>query len=587
MVEAKTAWKNIIARALADYARGKGLDAGLVDASSVVAEKPPKKELGDIGFPMFSYAKLLRSSPAQIAQAIAAAVAADPEAATLGSAAAEGPYLNVRLPRPAEAGRILEAASSKGWGLGAKLSGHKVMIEFSSPNTNKPLHLGHLRNNILGESLSRVLRAAGAEVKSINHINDRGVHICKSMLSYMKYGEGRSPADEGLKGDHFVGKYYVLFNKLLEENPKAEEEAQVLLRKWETGDPETRALWGKMRKWVLDGTAGTYERTGVHFDLYDYESETYELGKDIVAMGLEKGVFYREEDGSVWGNFEDIGLDRKVFLRKDGTSLYITQDLGTAVARHEGWPYDRLVYVVANEQQYHFKILFETLKRLGYDWAGDLHHLSYGMVNLPSGRMKTREGTVVDADDLVDEVASLAKAEIEAKEREDAVGDSAAVAEKIALGAIHYYLLQVAPTKDMLFDPAASLSFNGDTGPYIQYMGARASSILRKHAAGEGNAVKGRADPAKLSGDGDWELLKLVAAFPEAVEGAALAMDPSIVAAYLHDLASGFSTWYRENPVLNCPDADLAASRLALVATVRNCLETGTGLVGIPFLEAM
>ena len=587
MVEARTAWKTIVARALAAYAKAKGLEAALPDAASVVAEKPPKPELGDIGFPMFPYAKLLRAAPAQVAQALAVSIAADPEAAGLGSALAEGPYLNIRLSRPALAARILEAARAQDWGTSACLSGHKVLVEFSSPNTNKPLHLGHLRNNILGESLSRVLRAAGAEVRSINHINDRGVHICKSMLAYMKYGEGRSPADEGLKGDHFVGKYYVLFNKLLEEDPGAEEAAQELLRKWEAGDPATRALWEKMRKWVLDGTAGTYARTGVHFDLYDYESETYELGKDIVMDGLEKGVFYREEDGSVWGNFEDIGLDRKVFLRKDGTSLYITQDLGTAVARHDGWPYDRLVYVVANEQQYHFKILFEALKRLGYEWANDLHHLSYGMVNLPSGRMKTREGTVVDADELVDEVAGLARAEIEAKEREDAVGNSAAVAEKIALGAIHYYLLQVAPTKDMLFDPAASLSFTGDTGPYIQYMGARASSILRKHAAGEGNAVKGSPDPARLSGEADWSLIKLVAAFPEALDSAALAMDPSVIAAYLHDLASCFSTWYRENPVLNCPDADLAASRLVLVRAVRSCLEKGSGLIGIPFLEAM
>jgi arginyl-tRNA synthetase len=587
MVEAKTAWKNIVARAVAAYARDKGMAAALPEASAVVVEKPPKPELGDLGFPMFPYAKLLRSSPAQVAQAVAALIAADPEASVWGSASGEGPYLNVRLARPAEARAVLASAAAPTWGRSSLLAGYRVLVEFSSPNTNKPLHLGHLRNNVLGETLSRVLSAAGAEVRKINHINDRGVHICKSMLAYQRFGEGRSPADEGLKGDHFVGKYYVLFNELKAQDPGAEEAAQDLLRRWEAGDPEVRSLWQKMRTWVLDGIAGTYSRTAVHFDLYDYESDTYALGVDIVLKGLEKGVFYREDDGSVWGDFEDIGLDRKVFLRKDGTSLYITQDLGTAVDRHDSWPYDRLVYVVGNEQQYHFKILFEALKRLGYEWARDLHHLSYGMVNLPSGRMKTREGTVVDADDLLDEVAGLAKAEIESKGREDAVGDLGAVTEKVALGAINYFLLQVAPTKDMLFDPAASLSFTGDTGPYIQYMGARASSILRKHAAGEGNAVKGRSDPALLSGDADWEIVKLLASFPEAIDQAAGSMDPSIIAAYLHDLAAVFSTWYRENPVLNCPDANLAASRIDLVAAVKRSLELGTALVNIPFLEAM
>jgi arginyl-tRNA synthetase len=308
---------------------------------------------------------------------------------------------------------------------------------------------------------------------------------------------------------------------------------------------------------------------------------------DNVLSGLAKGVFYKQEDGSVWADFEDIDLDKKVFLRKDGTSLYITQDIGTAIARHEDWPYDRLIYVVGCEQQYHFKILFETLRRLGFDWAGDLHHLAYGMVNLPSGRMKTREGTVVDADDLVDELASLAAKEIEAKGREDAVGDISAVAERIALGALHYYLLQTGPLRDMLYDPEQSLSFAGDTGPYIQYMGARASSILRKHEAGEGNAVKGIAKPELLVSDADWDLVKRVAAFPEAVEAAASSMEPSLLAGYLHELAVGFSSWYRDNPVLTNPDADLAASRLELVKAVKRSLESAAALICVPFLDAM
>ncbi len=452
MVETKTAWKRIIAKALAAQAEAKATATGTAEATmpeadAIVLERPPKPELGDFGFPMFPYAKLLRSAPAQLAQALAAIVALDSEASSLGTARAEGPYLNVRLSRDSLISEVLQAAASPGWGRFSLLAGKKVMVEFSSPNTNKPLHLGHLRNDVLGESLARILAAAGAEVRKINHPNDRGVHICKSMLAYQAYGEGRTPVDEGLKGDHFVGKYYVLFNKLKEEDPEAESKAQDLLVKWEAGDPEVRALWQRMKEWVIEGIKVTYARTGISFDLYDFESDTYSLGVENVVAGLESGVFYREEDGSVWADFEDVGLDKKVFLRKDGTSLYITQDIGTAILRHQAWPYDRLIYVVGSEQQYHFKILFETLRRLGYDWASDLHHLAYGMVNLPSGRMKTREGTVVDADDLIDELAALAAREIEAKGREDAVGDTLAVAEKIALGALHYYLLQTGPLK--------------------------------------------------------------------------------------------------------------------------------------------
>jgi len=587
MVETKAAWKRIVARAIAEYIKEKGSPVQAPAPESVVLERPPKPELGDFGFPMFPYAKLLRAAPAQVAAALAAIVARDPEAARLGAALPEGPYLNVRLARGPEAAAVLAAAASASWGRTGSLAGKRVLVEFSSPNTNKPLHLGHLRNNVLGESLSRILGAAGAELRKVNHINDRGIHICKSMLAYERYGEGRTPAQEGLKGDHFVGKYYVLFNKLKEEDPKAEEQAQAMLLAWEQGDPAVRALWQKMKDWVMEGIKETYARTGVSFTLYDFESDTYDLGKREVLRGLESGVFFRQEDGAVSVKLEDVGLDTKVLLRKDGTSIYITQDIGTAIARHEDWPYDRLVYVVGNEQKYHFQVLFEILKRLGFGWASDLHHLAYGMVNLPSGRMKTREGTVVDADDLVDEVAALAAKEIEAKGREGAVGDLAAVAEKIALGALHYYLLQTSPMKDILYDPELSLSFTGDTGPYIQYMGARASSIIRKHEGGEGNAAKGKAEPALLGSDADWALISRLAAFPEAVDAAAAGLEPSALAGYLHDLAADFGTWYRDNPVLANPDANLAASRLELVRAVRRTFEAGMGLACIPFLESM
>lgn len=587
MIDTRTAWKELVAKALAAEIEARSPGSPAVEADELVIETPPDPAMGDLGFPMFAMAKRLRAAPPAIAAALAARIASMPEAAALGSARAVGPYLNVNLARAPEIVAALEKALAPSWGRTASLAGRKVMVEFSSPNTNKPLHLGHLRNNALGESVSRILAAAGAEVRKINHINDRGIHICKSMLAYMKRGGGRTPEDEGLKSDHFVGKYYVLFNELKAEDKDIETEAQELLLKWEAGDPATRELWKKMNDWAVGGIRKTYERTGISFDLNDFESDTYELGRRYVLEGVERGIFFRAEDGSIQVNLEDVGLDTKVLLRKDGTSIYVTQDIGTAIDRHESWPYDQLIYVVASEQQYHFKVLFEVLRRLGFDWAKDLHHLSYGLVNLPSGRMKTREGTVVDADDLIDELAKLAAAEIEAKGREDSVGDLVSVSEKISLGALHYYLLQTAPTKDMLYDPEASLSFNGDTGPYIQYMGARASSILRKAAKGEGNHAKGQALPSKLESEADWALLRLVAAFPSAIDAAAAKLDSSIVANYLHDLAQGFSTWYRDNPVLSNPDADLAASRLELVKAVRATFEAGTRLVCIPFLEAM
>ncbi len=587
MSDLKSAWKAIVAQAIGAHMTNCGI-AGIPPLpESVVLEKPPRPELGDFGFPMFPFAKSLRSSPALLAKAIEKIIAADAKSTALGTALAEGPYLNVRLARASALESLLAETASESWGRSSALAGRHIMVEFSCPNTNKPLHLGHLRNNILGESVSRILAAAGAEVRKVNLINDRGVHICKSMLAYMRYGEGRSPEDEGLKSDHFVGKYYVMFNKLKEEEPDAESQAQELLRRWEAGDARVIELWKKMNSWAVEGIKSTYLRQGISFDSYYFESETYSRGREEVLKGLESGIFYKDEDGSVWVNLEDIGLDRKVLLRRDGTSLYITQDIGTAIYRHDDWAFDRLVYVVASEQQYHFKVLFEVLKRLGFDWASDLHHLSYGLVNLPSGRMKTREGTVVDADDLIEELARLAAAEIEAKGREDAVGDLGAISERIALGALHYYLLQTAPVKDMLYDPEMSLSFNGDTGPYIQYMGARASSILRKHAAGEGNAKKGVASASSLSGDADWFLARQVSEFSEAIDAAALSLEPSILAKYMHDLAAAFSSWYRENPVLTNPDANLAASRVALVSAVARTLKAGCGLLGIPFLSAM
>jgi arginyl-tRNA synthetase len=583
MKDIREQWKILLAGAIGRLALEKGVELSPA-AADIVVETPPKPELGDIGFPMFSFSKALRMGPPQIAAALSEKLAG---AEAPGRAKAVGPYLNVFVDRAALAKGLLENARKPGYGSSASLAGAKIMIEFSSPNTNKPLHLGHLRNDVLGESVSRILRANGADVLKINLVNDRGVHICKSMLSYMAYGGGRTPADEGKKSDHFVGDYYVKFNELKKDDEKAEEKAQDLLVRWEAGDAEVLKLWKTMNEWAVGGIKKTYERTGISFDKYYYESQIYLTGKEEVQKGLAAGVFFKAEDGSVRIDLSPIGLEEKVLLRKDGTSIYMTQDIGLAIHRHDDWPFNRLVYVVANEQQYHFKVLFHILERLGYDWAKNLYHLSYGLVNLPEGRMKTREGTVVDADALLDSLRDLALEEIQAKGREEAVGDAGDIAEKIALGAVHYYLIQATPSKDMIFNPKDSLSFNGDTGPYIQYMGARISSMLRKHEKGEGNAQGGTLRPELLAGDAEWELVRRIAAYPEAVEQAGAEYNPAFVAAQLYELAAAFSKFYHDNPILNCEDRDLAATRLALAAAVKAVLEHGLFLTCIPFLEAM
>ncbi|MDR2246739.1 MAG: arginine--tRNA ligase [Treponema sp.] len=608
MCNFRDSWKIRIARTLTAMLKNAGID-GTVDPSQVIAELPPQPEYGDLGFPMFAFAKLFRKGPFLIAQALAAALTGeDTHSADRGASgvfAAEGPYLNVHLDRKAAAAAILgPVLEDPSFGRPGTLAGSRIMVEFSSPNTNKPLHLGHLRNDALGESISRILAACGAEVRKVCIINDRGIHICKSMLAYQEHGRGKTPESEGVKSDHFVGSWYVRFSRDLKAEAEArkaqglgakeaeaeaplQKRAQQMLRLWEAGDPETTALWKKMNAWTVEGMKETYRRTGISFDRYYFESQTYLLGKEEILKGLGRGLFYRAEDGAVMVDLSAEKLDKKVLLRSDGTSIYITQDIGLAINRNRDWPFDRLVYVVGSEQQYHFQVLFAILKKLGFQWAGNLHHLSYGMVNLPEGKMKSREGTVVDADDLIDSLRDDALAEIREKEREDALDDPKEVAEKVALGALHYYLLQVNPQKDMLFDPRESLSFNGNTGPYLQYMGARISSMLRK-AAGARAAVPQEALAAGLlSGDAEWELLKSLAAYPEAVADAAARMDPSVLAAYLYDLSKAFSRFYHDCPILNAPDAERSAARLSLSRGVLRVLKDAMNLIGVPFLEIM
>jgi len=602
MYDFRQPWKVKIASAINEIIKEAGINEN-INPDQVIAENPPNPEMGDIGFPMFSYSKLLRKGPPQIAQ-----MAADKLAKIINeehsgaNVQAQGPYLNVSLDRAIEAKAVL----SQDLEVEKILSGKKIMVEFSSPNTNKPLHLGHLRNDVLGESVSRILKACGADVRKVCIINDRGIHICKSMLAYIEHYQDKTPQSQGVKSDRFVGDCYVCFSKELKAEVdelvkkgvnKDEAEAQAplmkkaqeLLRKWEAQDGETIELWKKMNGWAIDGMKKTYERTGVSFDKYYFESETYMLGKDEVLKGLEKGIFYRQEDGAVAVDLSGENLDKKILLRSDGTSIYITQDFGTAINRHKDWPFDKMIYVVGSEQQYHFKVLFILLDKLGFEWAKNLYHLSYGMVNLPEGKMKSREGTVVDADDLIDSLRDMALEEIREKEREEEVGDPAQVAEKIAIAALHYFLLQPSPVKDMLFDPKESLSFNGNTGPYLQYMGARISSMLRKSAQTAGSEKKEDTKEyfSLLVSDPEWELVKILAAYSGAVKEAAESLNPSCVTSYLYELSKAFSRFYHDCPILNAGNPSLSIARLELSRAVMTALKEAFNLVCIPFLEIM
>ncbi len=401
MQKFRESWRSTIAAALRELATewaGAGAPAA-IDPDAMVVETPPKPEMGDIAFPLFPFARALKKAPPLIAQEVVKRIgslrAADSTGGVAaGEAAAAGPYVNVHLDKAAVTAEVLQAVAAGAdlYGRSGALDGSRIMLEFSCPNTNKPLHIGHLRNDAIGESLSRILRAAGAELRKVNLINDRGVHICKSMLAYRIFGAGATPDSAGIKGDHFVGDYYVKYAQHAKEHPEADEEVRQMLRQWEDGDPAVRALWKTMNGWVIDGIEQTYRRTGVSFDKVYYESDLYTLGKKEVLDGLARGIFQKDPDGSVWVDLSARGMDREVLLRSDGTSLYLTQDIGTAVQRSRDWPFDRLIYVVGSEQRHHFKVLFQVLAQLGHAWAGNLHHLAYGMVNLPEGKMKSRRG---------------------------------------------------------------------------------------------------------------------------------------------------------------------------------------------------
>lgn len=608
MADVKSAMRELVCAALNDFLKSKSEET--VESEKIVVQNTPNPEMGDLGVPLFAFAKTLKMAPAAISGEVVKIINekyAD-KAKSCGEFLAVGPYVNVKLDKADQAVSILNKIAEQCEKYGSLnedgkpfLDGRKVMVEFSAPNTNKPLHLGHLRNDALGESVSRILKTAGADVCKVNLVNNRGVHICKSMLAYKLFHEknGDTPESLGMKGDHFVGQCYVEFDKYLKgekdktetAHPEALQQAEDMLVKWEAGDEDVCALWKKMNDWTLSGLKETYARTGVSFDRYYFESETYLKGKGEILKGLEKGIFFKADDGSVRIDVTDVvgkGKDEdnheKVLLRKDGTSVYITQDIGTAISRHADWPFNQLVYVVASEQNYHFKILFYILKKLGFDWADKLYHLSYGLVNLPSGRMKSREGTVVDADDLLDSLHGDALKAIEERGRESDV-NADDVAEKVALAALHYYLLQATPIKDMLFNPEESLSFNGNTGPYLQYMGARISSILEKakkegiYASAEHSDLLKKAE--------EWELIKALGDFPQTVNKAAENLDPSAMAAYLYDVSKLFSKFYQNCSIVNAESEELKSARLFLAECTLTVMKKAMNLVLVPFLEKM
>jgi arginyl-tRNA synthetase len=482
-----------------------------------------------------------------------------------------------------------------------KPNGKKVMVEYSSPNTNKPLHLGHVRNNLLGYSVAEILSAAGYEVIKANLVNDRGIHICKSMLAWQKFGNGETPQSTGIKGDHLVGKYYVLFDKeykkqidelkaagQTEEEAKKNapviKEAQAMLQKWETGDAEVINLWKTMNGWVYEGFDTTYKKLGVNFDKFYYESDTYLLGKDIIEEGLQKGVFFKKEDNSVWINLSADGLDEKLVLRGDGTSVYITQDLGTAQLKYDEFKMDQSIYVVGNEQDYHFKVFFLILDKLGKTWSKGLYHLSYGMVDLPSGKMKSREGTVVDADDLISEMEQTAKQQTEALGKVDGFSETEKqeLYHTIGMGALKYFLLKVDPKKRLLFNPDESVDFQGHTGPFIQYTHARIKSVLAR-----AKYVNNTTASASLLADVERDLVVTLTQFPTAITQAAEGHNPGIVANYVYEVAKVFNKFYHEKSILQAEDEQLKQFRLQLSAATAKVINKGMSLLGINVPERM
>ncbi|OJV18755.1 MAG: arginine--tRNA ligase [Bacteroidetes bacterium 41-46] len=572
-----------------------------VDISSELLQvQSTRKEFeGDLTAVVFPILKISKRSPEQTAEDIGKYLFDNVK--EISSFNVVKGFLNLTISDDYWLGRLSAISSSDDWGL-LPVSGKKVMVEYSSPNTNKPLHLGHIRNNLLGWSVSKLLEFNGHEVIKVNLVNDRGIHICKSMLAWKNESNGETPEASGLKGDHLVGKYYVIFNELLkkeidslvksgmdrdeaEKSSKLMKEAQEMLVKWESGDKEVVALWQLMNGWVYEGFEQTYKRLGVSFDKTYYESNTYLLGKELVLNGLKKGVFAAKDNGSVWCDLTNDGLDEKLLLRSDGTSVYMTQDLGTAHQRFTEFGFDEHIYVVGNEQNYHFQVLKLILKKLGFDWSESIYHLSYGMVELPEGKMKSREGTVVDADDLIENMVSTAReTSLELGKLENMTEqEQQKLFEMLGLGALKYFILKVDPRKTMLFDPKESIDFNGNTGPFIQYTHARIKSILRK-ATESGIDIKftnAHIVPVEI------EIIKILNNFPVKIAEAGEAHSPAIVANYCYDLAKEFNRYYHEVTILKESNEHVKSQRLILIDTIAKVLSKGMSILGIELPERM
>ena len=573
-----------------------------IEADPALVQPTRKGFTGDLTVVVFPWVKVARKSPdalgAEIGQQLLENLDCIQEFNVVKG------YLNLQVKEEFWMDLLEQESDNEGYGLNPTQEEAPVLIEYSSPNTNKPLHLGHIRNNLLGHSVSQILKACGHPVVQVNLVNDRGIHICKSMLAWLKYGNGETPESSGMKGDHLVGKYYVVFDQhykqeqkelveqgLMEDEAKDKAplilEAREMLRKWEAGDKEVRELWAKMNGWVYAGFDQTYERLGIHFDKTYYESQTYLLGKSLVQEGLDKGAFYKHEDGSVRVDLTGEGLDEKVLLRKDGTSVYMTQDLGTAQLRYEEFHPQKMIYVVGNEQNYHFDVLKLVLsKKLEKPFGEFIYHLSYGMVELPSGKMKSREGTVVDADDLMDDMYEEAKTSTEALGKFQFTPEEAdRLYEMIGLGALKYFILKVDPTKNMLFNPAESIDFNGNTAPFIQYTHARIRSMLRKGAE-SGIDLAAKLPQLSLNEE-EKTLINLLYQYPKTVLAAGDNFSPALIANYCYDLAKQFNHFYQDTPIFKEEDAAKRLLRLKLSRWVSLVLRSGMGLLGIEVPEKM
>ncbi len=579
-----------------------------ISSDDILIQETKKEFIGDFTLVVFPFTKSSQKSPENTAEEIGTFLLGNSRVITsfnfvkgfLNLVIAENLWMDYFQKASRDTGLIFDPSRS----FEKPVSARSLMVEYSSPNTNKPLHLGHVRNNLLGYSVAQILKAAGNRVIMVNLVNDRGIHICKSMLALQKFGNNETPDSTGLKGDHLVGKYYVLFDKkfkiqveaLLERGMSKEEaekqaplqlEVQEMLRKWEAGDPDTLSLWKRMNGWVYDGFEQTYNSLGVQFDKTYYESETYLLGKDLVAKGLASNAFYKKEDGSVWIDLSEAGLDQKVLLRADGTSVYITQDMGTAQLRFDEFPdLEKLIYVVGNEQDYHFKVLKEIFRKLGRPWADGLYHLSYGMVDLPSGKMKSREGTVVDADELISEIVEEAEMTTKAMGKLDDYDneDARKLYHDLGMGALKYFILKVDPKKRMLFNPVESIDLNGNTGPFIQYTHARIRSVLRK---GKKIIEENTVLPERIMSKEEKALLKLIYSYPEMIRISADTLSPAIMANFAYDLAKSFNHFYHDHVIVD--DNDLATSvfRLRLCELTAAVIKESTRLLGINVPERM